>query len=86
MSQEDENGHLAIEEALPEIFHEWKLRAGTSSAWQNYSLLLHAFAEALRRAPLTMEACAEIDPAACLNRELAYLFDVLRFLLSGRKS
>lgn len=71
---------LAIEEALPEIFREWKQRAETSLAWAEYSLLLHTFAEALRRAPLTMEKCASTDPAIAINQELMYLSDVLLFL------
>lgn len=80
MNQGVSKDPLAIEEALPETFHEWKRRAETNPAWRDYSLILHAFAEALRRAPLTLEACAEIDPTTCLNLELACLSDVLLFL------
>lgn len=80
MNQYEPNDQLALEEVAPTMVQEWKRRAATSSAWRDYSLLLHACAEALRRAPFTVEACEEIDPEAALNLELACLSDMLWLL------
>lgn len=77
------NDRLAIEEALPEVFREWQCRAEWSLAWRDYALLMSAFTEALWRAPLTLDACETVDPTMALNRELAYLSDVLRVLFPG---
>lgn len=68
---------LALEIATPAIFQEWKRRSATSKAWADYALLLNTFAEALRRAPLTLEQCAEIEIVTHLNAEFAMLSDVL---------
>lgn len=80
MNQHGPNDQLALEEIVPMIVQEWRQRAATNPAWHDYSLLLHACAEALRRAPFTVEACEEIDPEAALNLELACLSDMLWLL------
>ena len=80
MNQEIPHCRLAIEETCPELFEEWKRRAATSLAWSDYMLLMNTFAEALRRAPWTVDECEKIDVVAALNTELVYLSDVLKSL------
>ena len=79
MSQEQYQ-QLALEIAMPEIYQEWQRRAETSQAWADFFLLCNAFAEALRRAPLTRNACEEVDIKQHLDTELACLSDVLLLL------
>lgn len=79
MSQ-DEQQLLALEMATPTVYCEWQRRAATSLAWRDYFLLLNTFAEAIRRAPFSLEACSEIEMGAHLNNEFALLSDVLLFL------
>jgi hypothetical protein len=76
----DEQQLLALEIATPTVYREWQRRAGTSLAWRDYFLLLNTFAEAIRRAPLNLEACNEIEMEAHLNNEFALLSDILLFL------
>lgn len=75
--KQDESELLALEIATPQIYREWQRRAETSAAWRDYFLMLNTFAEAIRRAPLDMETCDEIDMVAHLNTEFALLSDVL---------
>lgn len=68
---------LPLEMVAPDVFEEWKRRAVDDPAWGDYSLLLNAFGLALRRAPLTVERCTQIEMGKHLNMELAYLSDAL---------
>jgi hypothetical protein len=86
MRQDREDGPLALEEVAPGTFREWQRRTGTTGigkAWTDYSLLLNHYAEAIRRAPLTPEACEQVEIVGHLNRELAYLTDLLLLLFPG---
>lgn len=80
ISMQEHEHHLALEIAAPVILQEWQHRATDNRAWGDYMLLINACAEAIRRAPFTLEECAEIDIAAHLNTELALLSDVLHFI------
>jgi hypothetical protein len=86
MRQDREDEPLALEEVAPETFREWQRRTGmtgTSKAWTDYSLLLNHYAEAIRRAPLTPEACEQVEIVELLNMEFAYLTDLLLLLFPG---
>src|SRR5437660_3813368 len=72
-----EDRPLALAVVAPTLMLEWKQCARTSEPWAHYCLLLNAFAEALRRAPLTPHACATIDITSHLDLECALLCDVL---------
>lgn len=89
MSQQPETTEsdlLALEEVAPEVLAEWQARGGTTGsgrAWTDYTLLLLHYAEAIRRAPLTPEACEEINMVEHLNAELALLTSLLYLLFPG---
>src|SRR5437899_7699463 len=76
-TQASQNDVLALETVASAIVQEWKRRAQTNTAWADYSFVVNAFAEAIRRAPLTLEACDAIDRTSHLYREFALLSDVL---------
>jgi hypothetical protein len=83
MSQNHRGEPLALEEVAPETFREWQRRTGmtgTGRAWTDYALLLNHYAEAIRRAPLTPEACEQIEIVEHLNIEFAFLTDLLYLL------
>jgi hypothetical protein len=86
MSHHHKDEPLALEEVAPEAFREWQRRTGmtgTGRAWTDYTLLINAFGEAIRRAPLTAQACEQIDIVEHLNAEFAYLTDLLFLLFPG---
>jgi hypothetical protein len=86
MNHNREEELLALEEVAPETFREWQRRTGmtgTGKAWTDYTLLLNHYAEAIRRAPLTPEACEQVDIVEHLNTEFAFLTDLLFLLFPG---
>lgn len=85
MSQPFENHTVACEGVTPEIAEEWKFRATEETdegrAWRNYILLLNTYAEAIRRAPTSTQACQQINILHYFNLECASLIDRLHTLL-----
>jgi hypothetical protein len=68
---------LALEAVQPEIFREWQRRTVGNKEWTNYFLLMNAYAESWKRAPLLPEACEHANIQHILDYELECLADVI---------
>ena len=65
-----------------EAFAAWQEQAASqredAREWRDYAGLLTAFAQALRRAPHSREACAQVDIERLLIQELVALADAVQ--------
>lgn len=65
-----------------EAFAAWQERAASqredAGEWRDYTGLLTAFAQALRRAPQSREACEQVEIERVLIQELVALADAVQ--------
>lgn len=70
---------------MPETFREWISRSRQATQegenWRFYTLLMLTYAEAFSRAPLTAADCERTDIIVHLDREIAWLSEVIHSLM-----